>query len=974
MPMAPVLPAVPAPLRVTTSTAARVRQADVGHYPGGAAPDGIHPLTRRATVEYDDTDARVRIIDAFIRERAGYQPFFFRFEPTGNHVLVRCPRWGLPQSEDGPRSSMVLEIIEDHAPGYTPGSSGVVTLDITRPVRATAVTARIVDADTPIRNLTWQWQRGDTDIAGATSARYTPVLADVGKTLRAVASYADAFSPVNVAVSVATGAVTNTTDQPGTVTLDDTTPIRATAVTASLADADGGIENLTWQWQRAGVNIAGATSASYTPVLADVGKTLRAVASYDDAQGTDKTATSAATGAVTNTRDRAGVVTIDNVRPLRATAITASLADADGGVTNLTWQWQRAGVNIAGATSASYTPVLADVGKKLLAVASYDDAHGPGKAAAGRTHKVGNTVDQAGVVTLDDTTPVRATAVTASLADADGGIENLTWQWQRAGVNIAGATAASYTPVREDVGKSLRAVASYDDAHGPGKTATSAATAAVINTPDQFGRIVLNPFRDLVVGQEITATLTDPDGGIENVVWEWVRAGATIAGATSSSYTTVPADVGKKLYANARYDDAQGTSKTATSAPTKPVQAVPDRPGTVTLDDTTPAQGQKITASLSDPDGGIKNLTWQWQRAGVNITGATASSYTPVQADVGKTLRAVASYDDAHRTGRTATSAATAKVADTDDPGTVTLDDTTPVQGQKITAVLSDPDGGLKNITWQWQRGTVNIPGATAASYTPVQADVGKTLRAIASYTDAQGKGKTATSGATGKVADTDDPGVVTLDSAKPRAGVEITASLSDPDGGLTNITWQWQRAGVNISGATAASYTPVQADVGKTLRAVASYTDAQGSGKTATSAATAAVLVATVSIELALPRALVAASNLGFWHNLNLAVPANWMAGSAAGALNQVSISAAGSVGLTFSADLDSGVEADLTLTLTVGDRSFTSKVSDSDDTTPYIWDHEPKSDVTAFLTYLQTRGIANSSGTLTLTTGASI
>ena len=100
-----------------------------------------------------------------------------------------------------------------------------------------------------------------------------------------------------------------------------------------------------------------------------------------------------------------------------------------------------------------------------------------------------------------------------------------------------------------------------------------------------------------------------------------------------------------------------------------------------------------------------------------------------------------------------------------------------------------------------------------------------------------------------------DEDGTLTLSPATtPRVGVQITASLSDPDGGVSGETWQWQNAPddtatwTDITGAASASYTPLEVDVGKLLRATTSYTDAHGSGKSATSDPTAAVAVPSAS------------------------------------------------------------------------------------------------------------------------------
>ena len=86
-------------------------------------------------------------------------------------------------------------------------------------------------------------------------------------------------------------------DEAGTVTLTNDAPPRVgTALVALLTDLDGMVSNVTWQWSSASTgggtftDIASATSASYTPVTGDVGNFLKAKASYDDPQGTGKTA------------------------------------------------------------------------------------------------------------------------------------------------------------------------------------------------------------------------------------------------------------------------------------------------------------------------------------------------------------------------------------------------------------------------------------------------------------------------------------------------------------------------------------------------------------------------------------------------------------------------------------------------------------------------------------------------------------
>ena len=100
------------------------------------------------------------------------------------------------------------------------------------------------------------------------------------------------------------------------------------------------------------------------------------------------------------------------------------------------------------------------------------------------------------------------------------------------------------------------------------------------------------------------------------------------------------------------------------------------------------------------------------------------------------------------------------------------------------------------------------------------------------------------TSAATAAVVNIDDAGTIAAISGTATQGQVLTAgAITDADGGVTGITYQWKADGVNISGATSSTYTLTQAEVGKAITVVASYTDAQGPSKTVTSAATAAVV-----------------------------------------------------------------------------------------------------------------------------------
>ena len=112
-------------------------------------------------------------------------------------------------------------------------------------------------------------------------------------------------------------------------------------------------------------------------------------------------------------------------------------------------------------------------------------------------------------------------------------------------------------------------------------------------------------------------------------------------------------------------------------------------------------------------------------------------------------------------------------------------------------------------------------------------------------------------------VGNADEDGMVTLSTDMPSAGGTVTATLDDPDGMVTNVTWQWSRAEMvegpytDNKDATDDNYTPMAAveddpatmedeadprDEGMFLRATASYEDGEGRGKMASGNTTTGV------------------------------------------------------------------------------------------------------------------------------------
>jgi streptogramin lyase/subtilisin family serine protease len=99
-----------------------------------------------------------------------------------------------------------------------------------------------------------------------------------------------------------------------------------------------------------------------------------------------------------------------------------------------------------------------------------------------------------------------------------------------------------------------------------------------------------------------------------------------------------------------------------------------------------------------------------------------------------------------------------------------------------------------------------------------------------------------------------------TISPATPYQNVAETASNGTWLGGAASFSYQWQRCNaegkecVNISGATAQTYTPVEADVGKTLVVKVTNTAPNGAATTVASSPSGKVVAAGQLTEYALP------------------------------------------------------------------------------------------------------------------------
>lgn len=200
-----------------------------------------------------------------------------------------------------------------------------------------------------------------------------------------------------------------------------------------------------------------------------------------------------------------------------------------------------------------------------------------------------------------------------------------------------------------------------------------------------------------------------------------------------------------------------GSSRAATGA------TAPTNTGTPTISGT-PQEGETLQTSDGTWSGSPTSYTYAWSRCDRNgdnckaIGGASAQTYKLTAVDIGSTLRATVTAKNAGGSA-SATSVPTAVVSSAAAPKNTappTISGTAQV-GSTLTVTKGTWSGFTTGYAYAWKRcdakgnSCSTIGGATSATYTLTQADVGTTLRASVTASNAAGS-TTATSAQTAQI------------------------------------------------------------------------------------------------------------------------------------------------------------------------------------------------------------------------------
>jgi hypothetical protein len=175
----------------------------------------------------------------------------------------------------------------------------------------------------------------------------------------------------------------------------------------------------------------------------------------------------------------------------------------------------------------------------------------------------------------------------------------------------------------------------YDATTTPGVWRATTSSALSVSP----GSISGNP----IVGATLTYTPGTPSGGTPPyapATYQWKANGVNIGGATGTTYVVGAGYAGQSITVTITVQDSAtpAASASATTAPLAILNAVTVTAGSISSG--TPTVGVPLTYTPGTASGGTGsyNYTYQWKANGTAIGGATTTTFSPTNAEVGQTL------------------------------------------------------------------------------------------------------------------------------------------------------------------------------------------------------------------------------------------------------------------------------------------------------------------------------------------------
>jgi PKD domain-containing protein/concanavalin A-like lectin/glucanase superfamily protein/type IX secretion system substrate protein len=590
--------------------------------------------------------------------------------------------------------------------------------------------------------LTYQWQLNASNISGATSISYTATLA--GNYTCIITGLCGGVTSNIITVTVYTTAPTAVITAGGPATFCSGGSVTLNANTGT---------GITYQWQLNSSNISGATNAGYT---ASAAGSYRCVETNPCGSSTSNTIAVTVNSNPTATITPAGPVTFCTGGSVLLTASSGA---------GYTWQWKKNGTNISGATLQTYS--VTQSGSYTVAVTA-----------------AGCTATSAGVTVVAD--QALTPAITNSGISGFCGSTTINLQTP-SGTGFIFQWLEDTHPIPNTNSSTL--VAGHNGNYSVNVTNSCGTYSSAPVTVTNFDIPPLAHYNMISYSGSLIICTTGGSVSLYNdgaanyysPTFQWYKDGVAISGAVSSAYSATSAGIyvcsvfdylfctgtnGPTVFSNwLTVGTTPGTAPTVSISAGGPTTFC--TPGSVALNST-------VNTSVS----------YQWKNNGVNISGATSSSYTANAA--GNYTCYVSNSCGNATSGSIAVTVHSFPVASITAGGSTNL----------CTGYVIGLTATTGSWTYQWKKNGTNISGATFNNYT---------ANASGNYTVVT----------TNSCGSSNSNTITVTVNTTPTVSISAAGSVTFCTGGSvtlnatsTGATYQWRKDGTNIPGATSSSYT----------------------------------------------------------------------------------------------------------------------------------------------------------------------
>ena len=372
----------------------------------------------------------------------------------------------------------------------------------------------------------------DVLVDGATDASITLLPAHLGKYVIGTVAATAAGATSEPVAADAVGPVAAGELAAGTPTISGTVKVGAKLTARAGTWPEG--TTLAYEWRIYGTVVA--TTSTFTPQAAHVGKTLRLVVTGTKEGYAPKTAYSAfaeiAKASFTTTTPK-----INNT--VKVGGLVGATTGHFSPAASLKYRWKANGKPISGATSRTYRIPSRLHGDKLTVTVIGSKPGYTTKKITSAASVVKKPFDRASSPTISGTRRVGQT-LTANRGTWSPTPSVVTYQWRAEGKAIPGATSRTYRLTRAEHGKNISVqIVGRKYAYLP-TTRRSAGTSAIkwplgISTPN----VTTQPTRyvDTSPGRTVTLKVSATGGSLRYQWQRWTPASRTWSNVGSSSST-----------------------------------------------------------------------------------------------------------------------------------------------------------------------------------------------------------------------------------------------------------------------------------------------------------------------------------------------------------------------------------------------------------------------------------------------------